>query len=104
MTERDLNILDIFIEPSFIYTHYQAPYIKAHSTQSTSFETINIKAKVKQPKNGHTCHTMPSCTKNLQPCRVAGVGRLSAGAKNAINSFVKRVFANLQHKNAFYRV
>ena len=56
MTERDLNILDIFIEPSFIYTHYQAPYIKAHSTQSTSFETINIKAKVKQPKNGQGTH------------------------------------------------
>ena len=35
--------------------------------------------------------------------RVATVGRLSAGAKNAINSFVKRVFANSRQKTSFFR-
>ena len=36
--------------------------------------------------------------------RVAEVGTLSAKAKNAINSFVKRVFASLQQKTLFYPV
>ena len=34
--------------------------------------------------------------------RVAGVGRFSARAKNAINSFVKRIFANSQRKKRHF--
>ena len=34
--------------------------------------------------------------------RVAEVGRLSANAKNAFNSFVGRVFANSREKTLFY--
>ena len=34
--------------------------------------------------------------------RVAEVGRLSANAKNAFNSFVGRVFANSQQKRSFF--
>ena len=34
--------------------------------------------------------------------RVAGVGRLSVGAKTAINSLVKQVFANSRKKNVVY--
>ena len=36
--------------------------------------------------------------------RVAGVGKLSASAKNAFNSFVGRVFANSRQKTLFFRV
>ena len=36
--------------------------------------------------------------------RVAEVGRLSANAKNAFNSFVGRVFANSRQKTLFFRV
>ena len=36
--------------------------------------------------------------------RVAEVGKLSANAKNAFNSFVGRVFANSQQKTLFFRV
>ena len=36
--------------------------------------------------------------------RVAEVGRLSANAKNAFNSFVSRVFANWRQKVLFLRV
>ena len=36
--------------------------------------------------------------------RVAEVGRLSAKAKNAINSFVECVFANSPKKRRFFRV
>ena len=36
--------------------------------------------------------------------RVAEVGKLSASAKNAFNSFVGRVFANLRQKTLFFRV
>ena len=34
--------------------------------------------------------------------RVAGVGKLSASAKNAFNSFVGRVFANSRQKTSFF--
>ena len=34
--------------------------------------------------------------------RVAGVGKLSASAKNAFNSFVGRVFANSRPKRCFF--
>ena len=34
--------------------------------------------------------------------RVAGVGKLSASAKNAFNSFVGRIFANLRQKNVVF--
>ena len=37
------------------------------------------------------------------PGRVAEGGRLSANAKNAFNSFVGRIFANLRQKKAFLR-
>ena len=37
-------------------------------------------------------------------CRVAEVGRLSANAKNAFNSFVRRVFANSRQKTTYFRV
>ena len=40
----------------------------------------------------------------LQYCRVAEVGKLSASAKSAFNSFVGRVFANSQQKTLFFRV
>ena len=36
--------------------------------------------------------------------RVAEVGRLSAIAKNAFNSFVGRIFANSRQKTLFFRV
>ena len=36
--------------------------------------------------------------------RVAEVGRLSASAKNAFNSFVGRVFANSRQKMLFFRL
>ena len=36
--------------------------------------------------------------------RVAEVGRLLANAKNALNSFVGRVFANSRQKTLFFRV
>ena len=36
--------------------------------------------------------------------RVAVVGKLSASAKNAFNSFVGRVFANSRQKTLFFRV
>ena len=36
--------------------------------------------------------------------RVAEVGKLSASAKNAFNSFVGRVFANSRQKTLFFRV
>ena len=35
---------------------------------------------------------------------MAEVGRLSANANNAFNSFVQRVFANLKQKMLFLRV
>ena len=38
----------------------------------------------------------------LQPIRVPGVGKLSASAKNAFNSFVGRVFANSRQKNVVF--
>ena len=43
-------------------------------------------------------------TKTTQLCRVAEVGRLSASAKNAFNSFVGRVFANSRQKTLFFHV
>ena len=36
--------------------------------------------------------------------RVAEVSKLSASAKNALNSFVGRIFANLRQKTLFFRV
>ena len=41
------------------------------------------------------------CLRKIIDLRVAEVGRLSANAENAFNSFVGCVFANLQQKTSF---
>ena len=41
------------------------------------------------------------CLRNILDLRVAEVGRLSANAKNAFNSIVGCIFANLQQKTLF---
>ena len=48
----------------------------------------------------HSCYVKVG----LHCTRVAEVGRLSASAKNAFNSFVGRVFANSRQKMSFFRV
>ena len=40
----------------------------------------------------------------MHETRVAEVGKLSASAKNALNSFVGRIFANSRQKTLFFRV
>ena len=57
----------------------------------------------------HQCNRFNSHTKicnTMKPFngRVAEVGKLSASAKKAFNSFVGRVFANSRQKTLFFRV
>ena len=48
--------------------------------------------------------TSPTMPYDHLLCRVAEVGRLSASAKNAFNSFVGHVFPNSRQKTSFFRV
>ena len=93
---------------AFFYTHYQ----KGHSAQS--FETIYIKAKVKQPKNGQGTHAT-LCQAVPKICNHAGWQELAGfrrGQKRpsilSSNAYLlicdkKTSFFRVQPKTVIYR-